>query len=123
MIAGLNSDKRFYYTTLATATASEPLPGNVPIRALTVNCWFVQWLKQSIHTRCLLDCTADSYDLFFSDVRFMLLSSPLPHAKAIAGIKINALNKLSHFGILKRFTISPCYCSFLNLKTTHSHAH
>lgn len=64
VIAGLNTDNQPHYTKLAAATVSGHLPGNVTIRALTVNCGLVPWLKQSIHTHSLLDCTVDSYDLF-----------------------------------------------------------
>lgn len=74
VIAGLNADNQPHYAKLAAATVSGHLPGNVPIRALTVNCWLVQWLKQSIHTYSLLDCTVDPYDLFISDVPFMYIS-------------------------------------------------
>lgn len=42
VIAGLNADKQPRCTKLAAATVSGHVPGNVPIRALTVNCWLVQ---------------------------------------------------------------------------------
>ena len=60
VIAGLNTDNQPHYIKPATATVFGHLPENVPIRALTVNCWLVQGLEQSIHTYSLLDYTVDS---------------------------------------------------------------
>ncbi len=61
VIAGLNTDNRPDYTKLASAIVVEQLPGNAPIRALTVNCWLVQWLEQSFYTESLLAVTVNTY--------------------------------------------------------------
>lgn len=50
VIAGWNSDRQPHCTKLPTAKVSWLLPGNVPIMALTVNCWLVQWAERAIHS-------------------------------------------------------------------------
>lgn len=117
VIAGLNTDNQWRYTRLAAATVSGHLPGNVPIRALTVNYWLVQWLYWGIYTSSSLDWTGDSPDLISSDV---LMRSVTPLAVQIA--EMAGVIKSEHSG----FTHNSEYYNrrlLISRLWRHFHAH